>query len=82
MFVYIYGLNSHIKCSFKSILDKKDLFYPIGPLITFSAFMKFTPINLGIFRLGKVFFTKVSPWIYEFFCIFYINYTSHHLTNL
>ena len=36
-------------------------FIAFGTLITFAAFVKFIPTNLGIFQLGKVFFTKVSP---------------------
>ena len=38
LFVSIFGLNSHLKCSFKSILDTKYLNYPAG---SFYCNMKF-----------------------------------------
>ena len=36
-------------------------FASFGALITFAAFVKFIRTSIGIFQLGKVFFTKVSP---------------------
>ena len=40
LFVCIYGLNSHLKCSFKGILDKKHKNFPCGALLVYELFME------------------------------------------
>ena len=43
LFVCIYGLNSHLKCSFKSILDKKhQFFFRVGLFYCMSSMKHFS----------------------------------------
>ena len=59
-------------CLYKTLVT----FASFEAVITFAAFVKFIPTNLGIFQLGKVFFTKVSPCMHLsvlFICIYIQN---------
>ena len=56
-----------VACMFIQGLDYFSVF---GALITFAAFVKFTPTNLGIFQLSNFFLLKFLPVC--LFCIFYM----------
>ena len=46
LFVYIYGINSHFKCSFKNILEKNKKIFPCGALLLYVVYEVFIKVPL------------------------------------
>ena len=46
LFVFIYGFNSHLKCHFNSILEKKHENFPCGALLLYVAHDVFIEVPL------------------------------------